>query len=97
MDALLRQHRPAPPLPPGFQRAVWRRLERVPAPTASILPTAWLDQALAWLFQPRLALAGLAALVVLGAGLGLSDGLGAARTAERDRYLAAVSPLIPHP
>src|ERR1039458_6390728 len=48
LRALLRESRLAPELPPGFQDAVWRRLERAEAPAAN-----WLDAPAAWFLPAR--------------------------------------------
>jgi len=95
--ALLREARPAPDLPPGFQRAVWRRIEQSEAAAVSAMPGAWWETVTAWVLRPRLALAGLAVLVVIGTSLGVRDGMSLSRQAAQARYLAAVDPMGTHP
>lgn len=87
---LLRSAHPAPTLPPGFPDGVWRQIER----EAAASPAGdWLGRLLDFLRRPAWALSGLAAVMLLGLGLGWSSGQGSALAAERNRYLAAVSPL----
>jgi len=91
---LLRDARPAPDLPPGFQPAVWRRLEQADAQPARLLGR--LDELVAWLLRPRHALVGATALVLIGITLGVAQGGSLAHDLARDRYVAAVSPLATH-
>jgi hypothetical protein len=98
---LLHAAHPRPDLPPGFQNAVWRRVERLerpaPAPEDSLETLAqWLTQTAAWLIQPRWAAAGLAAIVLLGTLGGVRAGLAEARSTTHARYLSAVAPHWSH-
>ncbi len=86
----MHEARPAPELPPGFQNAVWRRIERA-GPSAE--KPDWLGSALAWLWRPKFALGGLAALLIVGASAGMIDGINAGKQAAENRYIASVSPL----
>ena len=88
----LRQSRAKPPLPPGFEDGVWRRLAVQDRPAAGPAFPAWLDGMVEWLLRPRLALAGITALVMTGALWGTVDGLNAAKLQARARYLSAVAP-----
>jgi len=83
---LLRASRPAPDLPPGFQNAVWRRLERAETPGETMSVAAWL-------LRPRLALAGVAVMLLVGISIGVLQGNSLANDIARQQYLAAVSPL----
>jgi hypothetical protein len=87
LRALLRESRVAPELPPGFQDAVWRRIERVEAPAAD-----WLDALAAWFLRPRRALATAAVMLVLGLSLGIARGASQATDLAKERYLDSVSP-----
>jgi hypothetical protein len=87
LRALLRESRPAPDLPPGFQHAVWRRIERAETPTAD-----WLDAVAAWFLRPRLALATAAAMLLLGLSLGIAQGANRANDLAKARYMDSVSP-----
>lgn len=88
LRALLHESRENPGLPPGFQQSVWRRIERAEARPAP----HWLETFTAWLLRPRLALAGFAAVMLLGAVLGANaGGERAVRTAQA-RYVTAVDP-----
>ena len=88
LRALLSESRENPGLPPGFQQSVWRRIERAEAHPAP----HWLETLAARLLRPRLALAGFAAVMLLGAVLGANaGGEQAARTAQF-RYVTAVDP-----
>ena len=87
LRALLRESRVAPELPPGFQDAVWRRIERVEAPAAD-----WLDALAAWFLRPRRALAMAAVMLVLGLSLGIVRGATSANDLAKQRYLDSVSP-----
>ena len=92
LRALLREARPAPALPPRFQESVWRRIERAEAPSQTAWSGDWLDRAAAWLLQPRLALAGLTAMLLAGVLIGLLQGGSLANDLAKQQYLAAVSP-----
>jgi hypothetical protein len=92
LRALLRESRPEPELPPGFQNAVWRRIERaeLPAPTG---PTAnWLDALASWFLRPRRALATAAVVLLVGLFLGVAQGASRANDLAKARYLDSVSP-----
>lgn len=91
LRVLLREGRPTPPLPPGFQSGVWRRLERAEA-TAEPDSTAWLDRLAAWLLRPRWALAAATAMLFVGAAFGVMEGLDLSIQSAQQRYLYAVSP-----
>jgi len=93
LRSLLRQARPSPALPPRFQESVWRRIERAEAPSESVSLADWLDRAAAWLLRPRLALAGVAAMLVVGIFIGVLQGSSLAHDQAKQRYLTAVSPL----
>lgn len=89
---LLRDARPTPPLPLDFQAAVWRRIERAQAAHESAPWAEWLDPIAAWLVQPRLALAGVAAMFLLGIFIGVLQGDNLANDQAKQQYLTAVSP-----
>ncbi len=91
LRTLLRSAHPAPALPPGFEDGVWRRIER--GAGAAPNPAEWLGQLVARLFHPAWALSGLAAVTLFGLGLGWHSADARSLAAERNRYLAAVSPL----
>jgi hypothetical protein len=92
LSALLRESRPAPNLPPGFQNAVWRRLEHTSASSVSVSLALWLDRVADWLLRPRLMLAGGAALLVVGIAIGVVQGGSLANNLAKQQYLAAVNP-----
>ena len=87
LRALLRESRFAPELPPGFQAAVWRRIERAEAPAAD-----WLDALAAWFLRPRRAFATAAVMLLLGLSLGIARGANSANDLAKARYLDSVSP-----
>lgn len=89
---LLREARPSPSLPPGFQNAVWRRIERAEPAHETTSLAAWLDQCVAWVLRPRWVLASVAAVLLIGGAVGVMDGSGASKQAAQMRYLSAVSP-----
>lgn len=55
-----------------------------------------LDRVVTWLVRPRLALVGVAMLLLTGTLLGVVQGANLAHELAKERYLAAVSPLTPH-
>lgn len=91
LNALLRESRMAPALPPGFQEGVWRRIERAEA-QSSANGNKWLDALIQMVFRPRLAFAAVSALVLAGALLGVREGVNTARHDAQARYLATVAP-----
>ena len=92
LGALLRECRPAPDLPAGFQNAVWRRIERAEAPAVSRSAADWLDHLAAWFLRPGRAFATAAVMLVLGISLGIAEGASHAKNLARERYLDSVSP-----
>ena len=92
MRGLLRAARPAPDLPPGFQDAVWRRLERAEPHAPALAAADWIDALAAWFLRPRRALATAAAMLLLGLSLGIVQGTHRANDLARERYLDSVSP-----
>jgi hypothetical protein len=91
-EALLRESRPSPPLPPRFQENVWRRIESADARNVPAGAGNWLDAIAAWILRPRLAFAVVTVVVLAGMGLGWREGEQFARHDAQARYLAAVAP-----
>jgi hypothetical protein len=87
LGRLLREARPVSELPPGFQNAVWRRIEKGEQPSVGIL-----DRLAHCVLTPRLATAGLAAVVLLAAGAGAMHGVKIGERKARDKYVASVDP-----
>lgn len=94
LRALLRESRSSPELPPGFQNAVWRLIERAERPAATPAATAWLDRLASWFLRPRRAFVTAAAMLVLGISLGIAQGASHARDLAKARYLDSVSPPV---
>jgi hypothetical protein len=92
LNALLRECRPAPDLPPGFQDVVWRRIERAETPAVARPTPDWLDHLAAWFLRPGRAFATAGVLLVLGISLGIAQGASQAKDLARERYLDSVSP-----
>ena len=92
LRALLRESRSAPDLPPGFQNAVWRRIEQAESAGASPVAADWLDRLAAWFLRPNRALAAAAAMLLVGISLGIAQGASQANDLARQRYLNSVSP-----
>jgi len=91
LGRLLREARPVPDLPPGFQNAVWRRIEKDERPSVGVL-----ERLAQWVLTPRLATAGLAAVVLLAAGAGAMHGMKMGEREARDKYVASVDPAYLH-
>ncbi len=95
LSRLLRDSRLAPPaLPPRFQESVWRRIER--SEVADTPGLGWADWLVERLLRPRLALAGLAALLLASSAAGVLSGVASARQSAQARYLSAVAPSALH-
>lgn len=92
LKALLRTSRPEPELPPGFQSAVWRRIERAEKPVPAPPAADWLDALAAWFLRPRRAFATAAVMLLLGLSLGIARGAGRANDLAKERYVDSVSP-----
>lgn len=92
LSAMLRETRNAPPLPPGFHDAVWRRIERAETGGGEDFAAPWLERLAGLVLRPRWAVAALSAMLVLGAVAGTLSGRGAADEAAQERYVASVSP-----
>jgi hypothetical protein len=80
--------RPDVELELGFERAVWRRIEAL-----ELHEESWLDRLAAWVLRPRVAATALAALILLGSGLGALQGVQTGEAAALNRYLGSVSPM----
>src|ERR1035441_1239600 len=87
LRAVLRESRLAPDLPPAFQAAVWRRIERAETPAAD-----WLDAIASWVLRPRRGWATAAAMLLLGLSLGIPRGASHANDLAKARYLDSISP-----
>lgn len=87
---LLRDARPTAALPPRFEEAVWRRIERADLPTVE--RSGWFEILLSPLLQPRWVLTCLTLNLLLSGLAGIARGNQAMRTASQERYLAAVAP-----
>src|ERR1035441_821929 len=87
LRALLRESRVDPELPPGFENAVWRRIERAERTTPAQPAADWLDALVAWFLRPRRAFATAAVVLVLGLSLGFARGVGQANDLAKARYL----------
>ena len=100
-DADLRRilHEAHPPveLPPGFQRAVWRRIEA--AGRESATGGSWLESLLAKLLRPAFAMAAITVLAIAGAGVGTRAAQSELNDQARARYVSSVSPFhrVPSP
>jgi hypothetical protein len=92
LRALLRESHPAPELPPGFQNAVWRSIERAEGPAPTLSAADWLDALAYWFLRPRQAFALTAAMLVLGLSLGIAQGASHVNDLVKERYLDSVSP-----
>jgi hypothetical protein len=88
---LLRASRPVAELPPGFQNNVWRRIETEEQPKAGLV-----ELLAGWFLRPKLATAGLAAVVLLAAGAGAMHGMKFGEREARDRYVSSVDPSYSH-
>lgn len=93
LSKLLHKVRLAPPLPPRFQESVWRRIEKSESP-ANLPPSplAWLERWVTRLLLPRVAMAGLTCLLVVGGLTGVATSANSAKQRAQERYLAAVAP-----
>ena len=96
LSTMLREARSASSLPPRFQENVWRRIERAEEPRATAGNVGWLDVLAGWFVRPRLAFAVAAMLVLIGVGLGWSNGEQLVRNEAQSRYLSAVAPNALH-
>jgi len=90
--ALLRESRVSPPLPPRFQKNVWRRIETSVENDVPVADGNWMDVLAGWVLRPRLAFAVAAVFVLAGVGLGWTKGMQLAQHEAHERYLAAVAP-----
>lgn len=97
LRALLLKARPVAQLPPRFQEAVWRRIEKEDAtPITKPAPFGWLQRWTERLLLPRFALASLALLLVAGGLTGFVSSADMVKQQAQERYLSAVAPNILH-
>lgn len=90
---LLREARPASAAPPGFQDAVWRRIERRQAAATD----SWLERLMSLVLRPQWAAAGLAVVMLAGALLGVRQASAPGHASAQARYVASVNPFQPRP
>ena len=93
----MRKSRPEAQLPPGFQDAVWRKIERAQTVRPRNTLGERLDQLAGWLLRPRLALALAVVMAAGGITAGIAQGEGLASNIARAKYLASVNPSDLHP
>ena len=91
LGRLLHECKPRGELPPGFQNSVWRRIEREGLTEETASPS-WLEKTVSWILRPRFALTSAAALLIIGASIGVLDGVSFSRQSAQMRYVASVSP-----
>ncbi len=92
LNRLLRSARPTAELPPGFQNAVWRRIE-----SSGRQPAGLLERLAGLFLMPRFAAATLAAVVLFAGAAGVLSGIRTGERQARDRYIASVDPsYLPH-
>jgi hypothetical protein len=87
LDPLLRDWRVDDPLPPGFNRAVWRRIatQAAPSPVSPVEAVRlWLDR---WLARPAWSIG--CALFLVSAGLLAGYWQATSQTARWDRLMAS--------
>lgn len=92
LGTLLREARNSPSLPPRFQESVWQRIEKAEAKSGG----SWMDMLAGWLVRPRLAVTVAAMVVLIGVGLGWSNGERLAHNQAQARYVTAVAPNALH-
>jgi hypothetical protein len=87
LAVLLRSGRPSAGLPPGFQEAVWRRIEKGEQRSAG-----WVERLAQLFLTPRLAMATAAAVILVAAGAGAVRGISAGERQAMHKYVASVDP-----
>jgi hypothetical protein len=87
LSVALRTARPVSELPPGFEAAVWRRIEK-----GSVTQGNVLERLARLLVTPRLATALVAVVLLLAASAGAIRGVHKGEREARDRYVASVDP-----
>ncbi len=93
LSGLLREARPAAEAPPGFQAAVWRRIER----RESAASVSLLERLLSVVLRPQWAAASLAAVMLAGVLLGVRQTPPPEHASAQARYVASVNPFQPRP
>lgn len=88
---LLKESRPEAALPPGFQNAVWRRIEQRDESPVGLGVWGFLTR---WLMSPRTATAALATVALLGALAGTLHGMKVGNELAKERYVASVDPAL---
>lgn len=93
LRGLLREARPVSEVPPGFQDAVWRRIERRDSAAA----VSWLERLMAVVLRPQWAAASLAVVMLAGVLLGVRQAPSSEHASAQARYVASVNPFQPRP
>jgi hypothetical protein len=89
LNALLREARVSPGLPPRFRENVWRRIEHTEAPAKT---GSWIEALAGLILRPKFALTAASAILLAGLLVGTWDGRLAARHDAQMNYLASVVP-----
>ena len=91
LNALLREARVSPALPPRFQQNVWRRIEDAEAPAKA---NSWLDALAALVLRPKFAMVAAAVVLLAGIFAGTVEGRQVALHNAQMNYLASVVPHV---
>jgi len=91
LNALLREARVSPALPPRFQQNVWRRIEDAEAPAKA---NSWLDALAALVLRPKFAMVAAAVVLLAGIFAGTVEGRQVALHDAQMNYLASVVPHV---
>jgi len=91
LNALLREARVSPALPPRFQQNVWRRIEDAEAPAKA---DSWLDALAALVLRPKFAVVAAAVVLLAGIFAGTVEGRQVALHNAQINYLASVVPHV---
>ncbi len=92
-DSLIRQTHPKPQFAASFQREVWARVTIAEEQSWSAQWRRWTQNLFLSLARPAPALAVVAAMLVLGAGLGSLTAPDRSSSGQRSAYLTSINPL----
>ena len=91
---LIRQTHPKPEFPSSFQRETWARIAVAEQQSWTSQWRQWSELLFRWVAQPAPALAVVAAMLLLGAGLGRLITPDNDLAALRAAYVASINPLV---
>jgi hypothetical protein len=93
LHSLIRETHPKPEFPTSFQREVWARIAVAEQQSWAVQWRQFLQILFHWIARPAHAVALVASMVIVGAGLGSLTAADNSVSAQRNAYAASINPV----